>query len=59
MLQLGGILGRLLDPLVKIDLPLMKNFLAPLAKSDLISLRLAATASATDVTIHENNFGLG
>ena len=59
MLQLGGILGRLLDPLVKIDLPLMKNFLAPLAKSDLISLRLAATASATDVTIHKNNFGLG
>ena len=59
MLQLGGILGRLLDPLVKVDLPLMKNFLAPLAKSDLISLRLAATASATDVTIHKNNFGLG
>ena len=59
MLQLGGILGRLFDPLMKVDLPLMKNFLAPLAKSDLIPLRLAATALATDVTIHKNNFGLG
>ena len=59
MLQLGGILGRVLDPLMKVDLPLMKSFLALLAKSDLIPLRLAATASATDVTIHKNNFGLG
>ena len=59
MLQLGGILGRVLDPLMKVDLPLMKSFLALLAKSDLIPLRLAATASAIDVTIHKNNFGLG
>ena len=32
MIQPGGFLGRLLDPLLKIGLPLMKNVIQPLAK---------------------------
>ena len=38
------ILGRLLGPLVKAGLPLMKYLFKPLAKSALISLGLAAAA---------------
>ena len=44
--QSGGILGRLLGPLLKTGLPLMKKVLKPLAKSVLISLGLTAAASA-------------
>ena len=33
MLQLGGFLDRLLGPLLKTDLPLMKSVLKPSAKS--------------------------
>ena len=33
MIQLGGFLGRLLGPLLKTGLPLIKNVLKPLAKS--------------------------
>ena len=36
--QSGGILGRLVGQLLKNCLPLMKNVLKPLAKSDLILL---------------------
>ena len=35
--QSGGFLGRLLGPLIKTGLPLIKNVIKPLAKSDLIS----------------------
>ena len=38
--QSGGFLGRLLGPLLKTRLLLMKKALTPLAKSVLISLRL-------------------
>ena len=44
--QSGGFLGRLLGPLLKIGLPLIKNVLKPLAKSVLISSGLTAAASA-------------
>ena len=37
----------------------MGNMLKPLAKSVLIPLRLTATASATDATIHKKMFGSG
>ena len=40
--QSGGILGRLLGPLLKTSFPLMKNVLKPLAKSVLILLGLRA-----------------
>ena len=33
MIQLGGFLGRLLGPLLKTGLPLIKNVIKPLAKS--------------------------
>ena len=50
-------LGRLLGPLLKTGLPLMKNVLKPLAKSVFISLGLPAAVSATDAAIHEKMFG--
>ena len=54
--QSGGFLGRLLGPLLKTGLPLMKNVLKPLAKSALIPLGLIA-AAATDAAIYKNMFG--
>ena len=49
----GGFLGRLLDPLLKTGLPLIKNVIKPLAKSVLILLGLTAAASAADAGIHK------
>ena len=57
--QLGGFLGRLLRPLLKTGLSLMKNILKPLAKSISIPLRLTVVASETDATIHYKMFGFG
>ena len=51
--QSGEFLGRLLGPLLKTGLPLMKNVLKPLAKSVLIPLGLTASVSATDAAIHK------
>ena len=53
MIQSEGFLGRLLGPLLKPGLPLIKNLIKPLAKSVLISLGLSAAASATDAGIHK------
>ena len=53
MIQSGGVLSRLLDPLLKTRLPLIKNKIKPLAKSILIPLGLTAAASAADVGIHK------
>ena len=53
MIQSGGFLGRLLGPLLKTGLPLIKNVIKPLAKSILIPLGLTAAASATDAGIHK------
>ena len=53
--QSGGFLGRHLEPLLKIDLPLMKNVLKSLVKSVLIPLGL----TAADITIHKKMFGSG
>ena len=44
MIQSGGFLGRLLGPLLKTGLPLMKNVIKPLAKSVLIPLKLTTAA---------------
>ena len=57
VVQSGGCLGRLLRPLLKTVLLLMKNILKPLAKSILIPLRLTAAVSAIDAAIHKNIFG--
>ena len=48
----GGLPGRLLGPLLKTGLPLMKSVLETLPKSVLIPLGLTAAASAADGTIH-------
>ena len=55
MIQSGGCLGRLLVPLLKTRLPLIKIVIKPLAKSLLIHLGLTATASAADAGIHKKN----
>ena len=53
MIQSGGFLGRLLGPLLKTGLPLIKNVIKPLAKSALIPLGLTAAASAADAGIQK------
>ena len=53
IIQSGGFLGRLLGPLLKTILPLIKNVIKPLAKSVLIPLGLTAAASAADAGIHK------
>ena len=53
MVQLGRFLGKLLGPLLKTGLPLIKGVITPLAKSALIPLRLTAAASAADAGIHK------
>ena len=57
MIQSRGFLGRLIGPLLKTGLPLIKNVI--LAKSVLIPLGLTATASAADAGIHEKILGSG
>ena len=59
MIQSGGFLGRLLGPLQKTGLPLIKNVIKPLAKSVLIPLGLTAAASAADGGIHKKIVGSG
>ena len=55
IIQSGGFLGRLLGPLLKTGLPLIKNVIKPLAKSVLIPLGLTAAASAADAGIYKKN----
>ena len=57
MIQSGGFLGKLLGPLLKTGLPLMKSVIKLLAKSVLIPLRLTAAASAADAGIHKKFLG--
>ena len=59
MIQSGGFLGRLLGPLLKTGLPLIKNVMKPLAKSILIPLGLTAAASAADAGMHKKILGSG
>ena len=55
MIQLGGFSGRLLGPLLRIRLPLMKSVIQPLAKSVLILLGITAVTSTADAGIHKKN----
>ena len=59
MIQSGGFLGRLLGPLLKTGLPLMKSVIKPLPKSVLKPLGLTAAASAADAGIHKKILGSG
>ena len=58
-IQSGGFLGKLLGPLLKTGLPLMKSVIKPLAKSVLIPLGLTAAVSAADIRIHKKILGPG
>ena len=57
IIQSGSFLGKLLGPLLKTELPLIKNVIKPLAKSVLIPLGLTAAASAADAGIHKKILG--
>ena len=52
-------LGRVLGPLVKTGLPLMKNLLKPLVKNVLIPLILTAAVSTTDAATKKKVCGPG
>ena len=54
-IQSGGFLGRLLGPLVRTGLPLIKNVIKLLAKSLLIPLGLTPAASTADAVIHKKS----
>ena len=49
MIQSGVFLGRLLGPLLKTGLPLIKNVIKPLATSVLVPLGLTAAAIAASI----------
>ena len=59
MIESGGFLGKLLGPLLKTGLPLIKSVVNQLVKSVLIPLGLAAVASAADAGIHKKILGSG
>ena len=59
MILSGRFLGRLLGPLLKAGLPLIKYVIKPLAKICLIPLGLTAAASAADEGIHKKILGSG
>ena len=55
MIQSGGFLGRLLGPLLKTVLPLMKNVIKPLAKS--LSVRINCSSISSNAGIHKKILG--
>ena len=57
MIQSVGFLWKLLGPLLKVGLPLIKNVITPWAKSVLIPLGLTTAASAADAGIHKKILG--
>ena len=59
VIQSGGFLGKLLGPLLKTGLPLMKRVIKPLTKSVLIPLGLTAAALVADAGIHKKILGSG
>ena len=58
-MQLGGFLGKLLGPLLKIGLPLIKNIFKLLANDVLVQLRLTEAALTTDARILKEMLGFG
>ena len=59
IIQSGRFLGKLLGPVLKTGLPLIKNVIKPLAKSVLIPLGLTDAASAADAGIQKKIYGSG
>ena len=58
-IQSRGFLDKLLGPLLRTGIPLMKNVIKPLAKSVLAILGLTAAMSAVDAEIQRKIFGPG
>ena len=58
IIQSGVFLSRLLGPLLKAGLPLIKNVTKPLAKSVLIPVGLTAAVSLADAGIHKRYWDL-
>ena len=59
IIQCAGFLSKLVGPLLKTGLPLIRNVIKPLAKSVLITSGLTAAASAADAGIHQKILGSG
>ena len=59
MIQSAGFLGRLLGPLLRTGLQLMKSVIKLLAKSVLVPLGLIAATSAADAEIYKIILGSG
>ena len=59
IIQSGGFLGRLIGPLLKTGLLLIKNVIKPLAKNVVIPSGLTAAASAADAGLHTKVLGSG
>ena len=57
-MQSGRFLGRLLGPLRRTGLPLMKSAIKPIAKSVLAPLVLTASALDGDAGIHNKSWDL-
>ena len=55
MIHSGRFLGKLLGPLLRTRLPLLKNLIKPLAKSVLIPFGLTAAAAAADARMHKKS----
>ena len=53
IIKLGGFLGRLLGPLIKVGFLLIKNVIKPSPKSILIPLILTTAATAKGVGIYK------
>ena len=56
IIQSRGFSGKLLGPLLKTGLSLIKNVIKPLTKNVLIPLRLTIAASAADAGIQKKNY---
>ena len=59
MIQSGGFIGKLLGPLLRTRLPLMKSVIKPLSKSVFVPLGIIAAASPADAGIHKKILGSG
>ena len=54
MIQSGGFIGRVLEPLLRTGLPLMKSVIKPWTKRVLVPLALTATAAAAAAAVANN-----
>ena len=59
IIQSGGFLGKLLGPLLKTGLPLIKNVIKPLAKTVLVPLGLTAAYKKKFFFIYKKILGSG